>query len=445
MGLGWVAALLLAACLAAPAGAGEEYTFDLSEIERKPARLGGYVEARPSLLVRDADAAPNLLRGASASGLDDEYRASLQLEGSYEWSQAPPDPPNIGGAWGGSVGLHARTHTTLRGAGGEWTAATRVYESTLTYKPSVALTAALGKKTLKWGKGYAWNPVAFIDRPKDPNEPDLALEGFWVATADLTRSFRGPLKTLSFTPVVAPVYGGLNESLGRPGRLNLGGKLYLLLLDTDVDLMLLGGGSRPPQYGFDLSRNLASNFEVHGEVAYRPNVERRTVTADGQAQTRRHDATSFLVGMRYLTPSETTFILEYYRNGMGYTPAEMRDYFALVDGAYSASLGSGNEAPLQPARAAAAGGYGQPHAMRDYLYLRASRKDAFGVLYFTPSLTAIANLNDRSLSLTQEMLYAPVTNTELRARFTALVGPRHTEFGEKAGNFRAELMARRHF
>ena len=71
-------------------------------------------------------------------------------------------------------------------------------------KPSPSLKIDTGKKTIKWGKGYAWNPAAFVDRPKDPDEPELDLEGFIVASADYIKSFQGPLKTFSFTPVLVP-------------------------------------------------------------------------------------------------------------------------------------------------------------------------------------------------------------------------------------------------
>jgi len=36
----------------------EEYKFDLSEIEKKPYHVGGYLELRPNLLVLDKDACP---------------------------------------------------------------------------------------------------------------------------------------------------------------------------------------------------------------------------------------------------------------------------------------------------------------------------------------------------------------------------------------------------
>jgi len=79
----------------------------------------------------------------------------------------------------------------------------------------------IGKKTLKWGKGYAWNPVAFVDRPKDPDEPEQNLEGFIVASADYIKSFQGPLKTVSFTPVLVPVYNHVNDVFGEIDNLNL--------------------------------------------------------------------------------------------------------------------------------------------------------------------------------------------------------------------------------
>ncbi|MDF1594082.1 MAG: hypothetical protein P1P89_21445 [Desulfobacterales bacterium] len=51
--------------------------------------------------------------------------------------------------------------------------------------------------------------------------------------------------------------------------------------------------------------------------------------------------------------------------------------------------------------------------MRDYLYFRASIKEPFDLLYFTPAVTTIVNLNDQSLSVTPEVVYTAITNLEL--------------------------------
>ena len=48
--------------------------------------------------------------------------------------------------------------------------------------------------------------VGFVQRPKDPEDPNLPLEGFVMASADYTKSFNGPLQTVTLTPVLVPVY-----------------------------------------------------------------------------------------------------------------------------------------------------------------------------------------------------------------------------------------------
>jgi hypothetical protein len=93
------------------------------------------------------------------------------------------------------------------------------------------------------------------------------LEGTTVATVDYIHSFAGPLKTLTLTTALIPVYKCVNAKFGELHRTNFASKLYLLLYDTDVDFMVLTGQSRTTRYGFDFSRNLTNNLEIHGEFA----------------------------------------------------------------------------------------------------------------------------------------------------------------------------------
>ena len=83
--------------------------------------------------------------------------------------------------------------------------------------------------------------------------------------------------------------------------------------------------------------------------------------------------------------------------------------------------------------------------MRDYLYLRASQKEPFDILYFTPSLTGIFNVNDKSFSISPELLYTGIKNLELRLKTTFLVGDSYTEFGEKQNYCRIEFRVRYFF
>ncbi len=410
----------------------EEYSFDLSEVEKKPYHFGGYAELRPVLYGLDRDAALYQLRfyNRDEGHTLPEYNAALQLEGGIEK---------------GMTKLFVRTNTAYQNSYLGATTTTTAYEAFLSVKPSTSLTIDAGKKTLKWGKGYAWNPVAFVDRPKNPDEPDLNLEGFVVASADYIRSFSGPLKTLSVTPVLVPVSEHLNDDFGETNHLNAAGKIYLLLYDTDIDFLVLTGASRPSRVGMDFSRNITTNLEVHGEFARINDFTRSFITADGTTHQMVYDATSWLLGLRYLTEKDTTYILEYYRNGTGFTEQEARDYFTFVHNAYDSYLSTGNDALLKMAAAVTDKNYGKPNAGREYVYLRVSQKDPFDILYWTPALTAIINVEDKSYSLSPEILYAGITNLELRLKAMVLAGDRMSEFGEKPYDFRVELRARYYF
>lgn len=415
------------------AEANDAYSFDLSEIEKKPNHFGGYAELKPVLYGLDEDAALYKMRFYKRDEGDTlpEYNASLQLEGGIEK---------------GITKLFVRTNTAYQNSYLGATSTTTAYEAFLSVKPAPSLTIDVGKRALKWGKGYAWNPVAFVDRPKNPDDPDLNLEGFVVVSADYIRSFEGPLKTLSVTPVIIPVSEHVNDDFGETTHLNAAGKVYLLLYDTDIDFLFLSGASRSRRYGMDFSRNITTNLEVHGEYARINDFTRSFIDVDGTTHQTVSDATNWLLGLRYLTEKDTTYILEYYRNGTGFTEREMEDYFTFVHSAYDSYLSPGNDTTLlQKAAAVTEKSYGRPNAGREYVYLRVSQKEPFDLLYWTPALTFIVNVEDRSYSLSPEILYTGITNLDVRLNTVVLAGARLTEFGEKQNDYRAELRARYYF
>jgi hypothetical protein len=152
-----------------------------------------------------------------------------------------------------------------------------------------------------------------------------------------------------------------------------------------------------------------------------------------------YDATSYLLGTRYLTDRDTTFILEYYRNGTGFSRDEMKDFFGFVSDAYRTYTMTGKDAALQKAATLSEGNYGRANPMRDYLYLRISQKEPFDILYFTPALTTILNLNDRSFTVSPEMAYTGITNLDLRLKASFINGPKDSEYGEKPFDLKLEL------
>lgn len=424
--------LLWALAIQAGPSLAEEYTFDAAEFEKKPFDLGGYVELKQEQFRLNRDAAFYKLGYYNLDQRDTRARSTGALE-------------LVGKTTQGIATFNFRGHADATRDNLASAQENRVYEAYASFKPDPGFTLDLGKKTLRWGKGYAWSPVGFVERPKDPNDPELSREGYSVAAADFIRNFDGPLQTLAFTPLLLPVGADVNGDFGKPNHVNVAAKLYFLYRDTDIDLVWLGRGSRTPRFGMGFSRNLTSNLEIHGEWARIADLEQKITTVSGATTTRQGNVTSALLGMRYLSEKDTTTILEYYRNGTGYTQGQMNDFYRLVDNGLSQFQASASDVLLQRALNLAQSGYGRPNPMRDYVYARISQKEPFDILYFTPSVTAIMNLDDRSYSLTPEVLYTGVTNLELRFRLYVLNGDAQTEFGEKQNQRRMELFARYYF
>ncbi|MBM9529073.1 hypothetical protein JWG42_02760 [Desulfoprunum benzoelyticum] len=426
-----VLGLLLGLVAAAPVHGADDFTFELHELTKKTHEIGGFVEIDGEHMEIREDGAASLLnfRDDPVSTLD-RMTVGLQLHGSSTWQSASIN-------WLGK-GIAAQDDLG-------WSDSLDLYEGYATLRPSAEINAAIGKKSYKWGKGYAWNPVGFINRTKDPNNPEEALEGYVAAEAEWIKSRPGDLQNIALTAAIVPVWNDVNEDFGNEDHLNLAAKLYLLYLDTDIDILAFTGDSRTTRFGVDLSRNISSNFEIHGEVAWFADMPRTILRSDGGLRRETGDRTSLLAGIRYLTSFDLTTIIEYYHNGIGYSEAEMERFFHLVDEARDLYLTSGAASLYDLAGQMSTQGYGRPYAGRDYLYARLSLKEPFDILYFTPALTTIINLHDRSFSITPEMAYTGFTNWELLLRLALLNGPDSSDYGEKQNSGRLELRVRYFF
>jgi len=232
---------ILFPCLAL---AQEEYSFDLSEIEKevekRPYSIGGYLEFGSNLFWMDQDSAFYNLRfyNRAEKRTLNEYNFRLLLDANYEK---------------GIAGFFLRANIDVQESDLESDVETGILEGYISLKPSPFLTFDLGKKMLNWGKGYAWNPVGFVQRPKNPDDPNLPLEGYIVASTDYIKSFNRHLQTITISPVLIPVYEDINDDFGEIDHINFAGKLYLLFYDTDIDFMFLTGGSKPFSVGVDFS------------------------------------------------------------------------------------------------------------------------------------------------------------------------------------------------
>lgn len=408
----------------------EEFSFDLEETRKNDLEMGGYLELRgehrdinqgslfSSLYLSDPDLATM-----------DQIYGSIQLNGSFAH---------------GSSSLNWQLKAAAQQDTLSWHDMADIYSAYLLVNPEPSHSLALGKQSYQWGKGYAWNPAAFINRRKDPNNPEEAREGYITAETEFIKSYQGALQTAALTLALLPVWEGVNEDFGSRDNINLAAKFYLLFLDTDIDLILLTGNSRSSRLGLDFSTNLAPNFEIHGEAAYLPGLERLLLLEDHSASAQKETVFAVLLGMRYLFANDITSILEYYYNGAGYSKEEMSRFYQLAE------EGLVQEPPLgsillDQAREMSLKGYGRPQPGRQYLYGKFTVKEPFDLLYFTPGITILANLEDRSYSVSPEGVYDGLTNWEFRLRFSLINGGKGTEYGEKSNSNRVELRIRYFF
>jgi hypothetical protein len=415
---------------ASAAASAEEFSFDAAEFEKKPFEFSGYLEQKVEWLQLRDDRSGFKLAYPGALPRSDLLRntSTLELSGKLNLGDLVLDA-RTQGSWANDALVSTSKPMAVMEGGLRWSI-------------SPGLSFDVGKRVQRWGKGYAWSPVAMVERPKDANDPSASREGFVLASAEWTRSLTGPISAVSFTGLLLPTDGTMNSDFGQTHALNPAAKLYLLAWDTDVDLMWRAKGARPESFGMDFSRNLSTALEIHGEWARTLGTTRTTVSATGVTHSQQMDVDSFLLGLRYLTAGEVTWIAEYYRNGAGYSRQEMDTYYQFLDTALAPGASA---ALLSKARSVAQSGYGRPNPARDYLYVKASVSEPFNWVYGAASVTAMVNLNDRSYQFTPEISYTGFANWELRARLILLGGPAQTEFGEKASNARMEVYARYYF
>lgn len=412
----------------------EEFSFDVEEFEPKVFEFTGYLEGEPEFARANRDGALYQLQlfGRGRDRYLNRFTGALELEGQLRKGIA-------------SVNLQSHSEAVWDYLGDDYDHS--LYQGYLSLQPNPGLAIDLGKKAMRWGKGYAWNPVAFVERAKDAGDPDLSREGYTIVAADWINSFDGPLQTLALTPLILPTGGDLNNDFGESGHTNLAAKLYLLYRDIDFDFMFLGDGSRNASYGMDFSKNLAPNFEIHGELAYFEDAVHPTVTADCTPGIPRvKDEISYLLGTRYRTSHDVTLIWEYYHNGLGNEKKDQKQFYRCVHQAWETGdqdlfdrLPRGREDDLDK------GPFTKSNPMRRYMNFRAWWEEPRNLLYVTPGLQVLYNLDDRSFSVSPDISYIGFEKLILRLRATVPVGDSLTEWGEKPNKYKIELRVRYYF
>lgn len=256
------------------------------------------------------------------------------------------------------------------------------YKSTLNqvftnYKFNQNHQINIGKISPKWGKGYYFNPVAFVDRKKDPNDPEASREGFVQVNHKYNKVYNGDIQNLSFDTLVLKTTKDINEDLYK-GDSNIAAfKLYMLYRDIDIDFIYSYSNKDTNKAGVDFSTNLDTNFEIHGEYARYDN-----------------GYFSYLFGLKYLTQNDLTIISEYfYQNSLQNKTTSFWD--------------------------------------KQYFINSFTQKEPFDILYFNIYFKNMLNLEDNSFQNKGGLVYNKIKNLELEFSLAKNYGDKTSEFGSK--------------
>lgn len=415
-------ALALLIALTAFNSQAEDFSFDLQAYQKKPYEFFGHADLMTTHLQVDENAALSRLSFRDQSPQDfQRYYGELELNGLYRFDNSLIS----------FRGLGNYQHDTLQTLNDR-----TIQELYWQLQPTTSWQFDIGKKAVKWGKGYAWNPVGFIERPKNPDDPEVNREGYVMLGSEWTHSLNGSIRNISGGLYALPISEAVNSDLDDSDTLLMAAKLSLLIDMTDLDFYLSRSSESKSSLGISFASNLSSNLEVHGDFVWREAVE-RPLLEDGVLQNRSDSEFQSLIGLRYLDSREITWILEWLHQPQAYRTDQMRTFYQL---AASEDLND-----LQLAQQARAAGYGLSNAGRNSLYLRASLKDWLDIVYLNAALTLFYNPEDHSSAVTPEWVYIPLKNHELRLRAGFLQGSRWSEYAEKLSDRKVELRWRWYF
>ncbi len=267
------------------AGEYDDFAFDAETFEKKKVELQGYLRSDNTYQHSES-----LNKKIASTGNEGNFRLDLEHE---------------------AVNIHADysffyRHVEYRGAEDESTL-NALYQRFGDERQSLIV----GKEVLRWGKGYAYNPVGFFEKIKNPVYPELSREGYWMANAQMTRTVDNSIvKNYTVTLLGIPDVKE-NEELFEQTDSRYGVKLYLLVEKTDIDLILADDA-----YGADFSSDIGYGIELHGEYAWKAGEE------------------SALIGTRYQSPTDLSLIAEYMKTfeatRLLYAKATQKEPFGIV-------------------------------------------------------------------------------------------------------------------
>ncbi|MEA3491616.1 MAG: hypothetical protein U9R27_06915 [Campylobacterota bacterium] len=348
---------------------GDDYDFDMESIKTKTFEYAGYLRSQNRHQNLNQDSPSYILLEKTESSQNISFNEVM-----FGFTYYRDDFTLIGA-------LSAKHNITAGDSENLFTA----YQLYAHNRLSAYTAVDTGKKRLQWGTGYFTNPAAFLDRQKDPMQPENLYEGFVLIDYTYNKSFDGDLKNLKLDVVYMPTSSKINSDFDSQQTSNIAMKLYLLYLDTDINLIYLYNDKHNDKIGFMFAKNIASHFEIHGEYAKEIGGYH-----------------SYLLGLKYVTQSDITILSEYYYNSSGLDREEIATAVAT-----------------------------KPYAAKSYLVSKISKKEPFDIVYSSIYFRDMFNLEDQSHVDTAGFIYTFKFDLELDLSYTINTGDIESEFGKK--------------
>lgn len=405
----------------------DDYSFDVSEFEKKTIEFSGTAEFKPSVIVPKKESISYRLKYFSknpGSNLLDNYLTMAILNTKFE-----------------KKGLLFYKSSDIRlsynNPDNSWVFDFAMLEGYGKYDFNSNWSILLGKKSHKWGKGYLYNPISYAGRNKDINNIDASLKGFYSLSVSYIKSFSSEiLKNISQELLIIPVYKKLNNDFDTGDRHWIFSHTYFLLFNTDYELFLGLSEKFDYKIGVDFSHNIFTNWEIHGELSFLPKANKTTISKGKSFETNTiYNSIQSIIGTRYLAPFNVTFYLEYIFNGAGLNKKEMQNWCGAADN----SLITQDTLFIKPIRHEWFSNMNDQYTMQHYLYIKAQYPEPFNILYFTPSLYFLINIVDYSFLGGLDMNYKRFDRASFNLKLVGLHGKNTSEFGSKISKLKTEL------
>jgi hypothetical protein len=302
---------------------------------------------------------------------------------------------------------------------------------------------SVGKKLVKWGTGYGYNPSGFVDPPKDPRDPADRLE-LNQGTELVQANYVNGQNTFDLV-YFAPRLFFARDPIRSRDRLAM--RYNRFWRGVDLSGMVLLASGEADRLGCNFSYVLGSRLELHGELALhrqRPGLDRKGQLLvdlgpgwlDQAPETAAFDGrpvrAQSVIGGTYAPKGGWTVIVEWHHDGEGLSSAE--NHF-VYDRLRQQSLGAveylenGN-----PSAGAAimglmdvAGRLSGIRANRDTLFLVGSV--SWGRERFSLQNVLLGQFQDRSAAWIPQLFVQMGRHWQVYARHCAFLGKPASEFG----------------